>query len=202
MNHTMKLKELVESIQAHVNGKIPVVVAHKFSEIGEEQKKFMPTIEDMCKLLGDQGICCGLLKNVGSLLCTMTCNMIEQDFSYDKFKQQVLFIQRTLDDPDQCAKDLEDHIAHNFEKGTISYDEYKERIDSFFSEYAKTHRSLSVYNMIQRWCKELGESIGKQDFQHAKSIVDMIVQNVTDPSKYQQAVTSHHLDSNGQLTEI
>lgn len=193
----MKLHQLIE-----VANKLPIPVAHNFGKVGEQQKQISDSVKGLCDLLGNTGLVCGLLQHTNTLLHTLTKNMIEQDFSHGEFKQQVIFLQRTLENPEKLESDLKDHITHNYKKGTITFDEYQERIDSFFAEIAKEHRKLPAYNMLQRWCREFGEQVGKKDFQSAKITISMIAQHADTPEKLQAAAADHHLKNDGQLAEI
>lgn len=193
----MKLHQLFE-----VAAKLPIPVAHTFSKVGEQQKQIATTVKGLCDLLGNNGLVCGLLKHTNTLLHTLTKNMIDQDFSHGEFKQQVIFLQRVLDNPEKLENDLKDHITDHYKKGTVSFSEYEERIDSFFAEIAKEHRKLPAYNMLQRWCKEFGEQVGKKDFQAAKVTINMISQHVDTPEKLHAVAADHHLKSDGQLAEI
>lgn len=193
----MKVNRLFE-----VARDMAIPVAHKFAEAGEEQGKIAELVDNLCKLIGSSGLVCGILNHSSQLLATLGKNMIDQDFSYDEFKSQALFLQRSLSNPDKVRKDFDDHIAHNYDKGNVSFEDYKERVDTFFNEYSKMHKSLPSYNMLQRWCKELGEQVGKRDFDAAKVTIDIICQHTSSPEKFHEVASSHHVKNDGQLAEV
>lgn len=149
----------------------------KFSELGSLQrdKPEMKMLECQHNLYG--GVLPTLLEHIGDLTHRMSEEVFSHNGNIEGTINQVLpKVKRGINyltSPYGFEREHNENLENNYEalkernKLTISFDEWKNKIEQLLKEYSEEHEKLPVYNDAQFSAREAAIGLGRMDFDYS-----------------------------------
>ncbi len=201
----MKLQTLVEMVDTQGNeSDFGMDVAAEFFKLGESVRRaFARPMQLIGNEFGKDSDVYKLYAAAYAILPSIVKDLKDDNPNHVHITHVIEIVQKYLSKPEHMDKILKNTVASGYDQEKHGdFDERSSNLDDIFSAYGEAAKSITPYNPLQQFCKDLCMELSKKNFENASVALTKVTSLFTDEASLKRAATIHHKNASGELSQL